>query len=65
MAGIAEKVLMSRRREVEEKGLKLSIREGMEEQGGCVVQQSGREISGMQHQKEWVSKPALKHQERT
>ena len=54
LAGIAEKVLKSTRREVEEKGLKLSITEGAKEgneQRHCVLQFFGREISEMQQKR--------------
>ena len=67
LAGIVEKVLKSIRREVEEKGFKLSITEGgkgREEQSDRVTQRSGREVSGMQQEiKALVMQSTLKHWE--
>ena len=69
LAGIAEKVLMSTRREVEEKGLKLSTMEGAKEgkeQSHCVLQFFGREVSEMQQKRRNGScQPSVKSLERT
>ena len=51
--GAAEEVLKSIKMEIEEKGSRLSITQGGK-YGDCVMQVSGREVSGVQQEKEGV-----------